>query len=147
MPIEILESDRGFKDSPDAGHPDCICSRCGGPTYEDEFLIRAWTTNEKGEVDENSEEIRYCTKCQEAMGVHQIPAMPWDEYSDLWDPMPERVCRECGCSDNDACIHPVHGNCYWVEDDLCSHCYHFPGEATRFSILLAEAAAEGAFAD
>lgn len=29
-----------------------------------------------------------------------------------------RRCRECGCTDNNAC----EGGCYWVEDDLCSSC-------------------------
>ncbi len=28
------------------------------------------------------------------------------------------VCRECGCTDEDACL----GGCYWVEVDLCSSC-------------------------
>jgi len=29
-----------------------------------------------------------------------------------------RTCRECGCTDDDAC----EGGCSWVEDDLCSAC-------------------------
>jgi len=34
-------------------------------------------------------------------------------------PFPEyRHCRECGCTDDDAC----EGGCEWVEDDLCSRC-------------------------
>jgi len=35
------------------------------------------------------------------------------------------TCRECGCSDDDAC----EGGCFWVEADLCSRCA-FP-EAKR----------------
>lgn len=31
---------------------------------------------------------------------------------------PDRVCRACGCSDDDAC--PT--GCYWVARDLCSTC-------------------------
>lgn len=31
----------------------------------------------------------------------------------------ERVCRECGCTDDAACPG---GGCYWVTDDLCSAC-------------------------
>lgn len=31
----------------------------------------------------------------------------------------ERVCKECGCTDNHAC----EGGCFWVKDDLCSKCY------------------------
>lgn len=34
----------------------------------------------------------------------------------------ERRCRVCGCTDTTACLHPEHGPCWWVEDDLCSHC-------------------------
>lgn len=34
----------------------------------------------------------------------------------------ERTCRVCGCTDSTACYHPVEGNCWWVEEDLCSHC-------------------------
>lgn len=70
--------------------------------------------------------------------------MPVDERNDvvthpsLTEPA-ERVCRVCGCSDNDACYHDDYGNCYWVEKDLCSHCKYFPGEATRWSKLDAEA--------
>lgn len=42
-----------------------------------------------------------------------------------------RVCRTCGCTDNNACIAlpenidpPEYGatTCYWVEQDLCSAC-------------------------
>jgi hypothetical protein len=32
------------------------------------------------------------------------------------------TCRVCGCSQYDACDHPAHGSCWWVEVDLCSHC-------------------------
>lgn len=41
----------------------------------------------------------------------------------------ERTCRDCGCTENNACIHPEHGPCWWVEDDLCSHCQLHPGES------------------
>ena len=35
------------------------------------------------------------------------------------------VCRICGCVDSNACQHPDHGACFWVDDthELCSHCY------------------------
>lgn len=33
-----------------------------------------------------------------------------------------RFCRECGCTEFDACTHPEHGNCWWVGPNLCSHC-------------------------
>lgn len=31
-----------------------------------------------------------------------------------------RSCRECGCTEDNACAGP----CYWVELDLCSACYY-----------------------
>lgn len=34
----------------------------------------------------------------------------------------EQTCKKCGCTQNDACCHPEYGNCWWVEEDLCSHC-------------------------
>jgi len=57
--------------------------------------------------------------------------------AEVADTKTERVCRQCGCSDQDACYHPEHGNCWWVHADLCSHCYLWPGEATRVSVMLA----------
>lgn len=30
-------------------------------------------------------------------------------------------CRECGCTDDDACITDT-GPCAWAEDDLCTAC-------------------------
>jgi hypothetical protein len=32
------------------------------------------------------------------------------------------VCRECGCTDERACVDPALGACSWVEPDLCSFC-------------------------
>ena len=36
----------------------------------------------------------------------------------------EGVCAVCGCSDYNACYHPDHGSCWWVDKRhlLCSHC-------------------------
>ena len=36
--------------------------------------------------------------------------------------MTERTCRACGCTDHAACVDPVLGPCWWVEEGLCSHC-------------------------
>jgi hypothetical protein len=36
-----------------------------------------------------------------------------------------RACRECGCTDDEACWP---SGCHWVEDDLCSAC--LPGNPT-----------------
>lgn len=32
------------------------------------------------------------------------------------------VCRDCGCTDFQACFSPTLGACSWTEPDLCSHC-------------------------
>ena len=42
----------------------------------------------------------------------------------------EPTCRICGCTETTACFHPKHGNCWWVEKDLCSHCQKWPGQST-----------------
>lgn len=34
----------------------------------------------------------------------------------------EKKCRVCGCTETSACHHPTEGNCWWVDNDLCSHC-------------------------
>lgn len=33
-----------------------------------------------------------------------------------------RACRECGCTEDNACQTEVGGPCHWVEKDLCSAC-------------------------
>lgn len=33
------------------------------------------------------------------------------------------ACRECGCTDDRACVTEA-GPCHWVEPDLCSACAH-----------------------
>lgn len=40
-----------------------------------------------------------------------------DVFDDIDEPT-ERECRQCGCTDDNAC----EGGCHWVEDDLCSAC-------------------------
>lgn len=46
-----------------------------------------------------------------------------DLYKAVAEPIPG-VCRVCGCTEDNPCYHPEHGNCSWVDDDytLCSHC-------------------------
>jgi hypothetical protein len=61
--LELRPADKLFDNSPDAGHPQCICSRCGERIQEGEFPIRMFTTNGIGEVDEHSKEARYCEFC------------------------------------------------------------------------------------
>ncbi len=36
--------------------------------------------------------------------------------------MPERCCRACGCTENNACICNDGLPCAWAEDDLCTAC-------------------------
>lgn len=33
-----------------------------------------------------------------------------------------RTCRACGCTETCACVNDVDGPCWWVGEDLCSHC-------------------------
>lgn len=42
--------------------------------------------------------------------------------------MQQRSCKICGCTDDNACIHPDLGACWWVDDDLCSFCAAFPND-------------------
>lgn len=66
--LDTLEKvDHLFFDSPDAGHPDCRCSRCGEKIGEDEVPIRAWP-----QTTEIQSEYRYCTKCQDGMGFKSV---------------------------------------------------------------------------
>lgn len=39
---KIQPTDTKFYTSPDAGHPECLCSRCGRLIERDDFLIRMW---------------------------------------------------------------------------------------------------------
>lgn len=53
----ILETDKAFMDSPDAGDPLCICSRCAKQIPEEDAPItRAF-------FDIGNEEYRYCQAC------------------------------------------------------------------------------------
>lgn len=71
--LKILETDRVFTDSPDAGDPACVCSRCGKQIPEiDAPIIRAWPT-ELGDHGYDPEakggtELRYCNECCRKMG-------------------------------------------------------------------------------
>jgi|GEM_PF-2692277 len=42
------------------------------------------------------------------------------------------TCKICGCTDDQACIHPIYGNCYWSGPNLCSNCKHYPAEAIPY---------------
>jgi len=40
------------------------------------------------------------------------------------------TCKICGCTDDNACIHPDFGACWWVDNthELCSHCVELPDD-------------------
>ncbi len=57
------------------------------------------------------------------------PAIPVPAKPGVFQVAGTRFCRECGCTDFDACVHPEHGACWWVEPDLCSHCKFGWGDA------------------
>lgn len=59
----MSRGDKLFSDSPNAGDINCVRSRCGEIIQEDEVPVRMWTTNEKGEVDDKSQEYRFCENC------------------------------------------------------------------------------------
>ena len=42
----------------------------------------------------------------------------------LGESCPKGVCRQCGCTQHNACTNPEHGNCWWADDSetICSHC-------------------------
>lgn len=39
----------------------------------------------------------------------------------LWNFEPE-ICLRCGCTGEDACVSREFGPCWWVDENLCSHC-------------------------
>lgn len=53
-----------------------------------------------------------------------------------------RTCRECGCTDNSACM-TAEGPCRWIEADLCSACdpklpaKHMTSAALRTAVMAA----------
>lgn len=34
----------------------------------------------------------------------------------------KQQCKVCGCTEDNPCIHPDFGACFWIKPDLCSHC-------------------------
>lgn len=65
--VEIQETDTLFSDSPDAGHPDCKCSRCSELISHKQIPLRCWPTDDDGNV--LNYEYRFCNKCA---GITQI---------------------------------------------------------------------------
>jgi hypothetical protein len=72
--ITVLSTDKPFTDSPDCGHPDCKCSRCGNVIPSNQSpILRVWPTRpEDPGYDSDAQggtEFRYCWPCSKAMGV------------------------------------------------------------------------------
>ena len=67
---------RWFKDSPDAGHPDCLCSWCGKVIpAADAPVIRMFN-------DDTDEEARFHRRCAApALGL-MMPEVSYDEGED-----------------------------------------------------------------
>lgn len=61
--FEILETDRGFDDSPDVGDIECICSRCGDVIIEG-VPLRVFL--------EGNREYRYHPKCVGLDGCWEV---------------------------------------------------------------------------
>lgn len=42
------------------------------------------------------------------------------------------TCKQCGCTDNNACVHPDFGSCWWMNEihNLCSHCVELADDPT-----------------
>lgn len=83
--IYPLISDKLFKDSPNAGDVNCICSRCGEKIKEREVPVRCWETDEKGDVTKDSREYRYCTACQQKAGIKHSEQYLYDLENDHID--------------------------------------------------------------
>lgn len=79
---QVLPTDKEFKDSPDTGRADCICSRCGAKIGAREMPMRVFTGKER------NTEYRYCMKCQEKdFGLHYAPdydEFDEDDFNDEW---------------------------------------------------------------
>jgi hypothetical protein len=71
----IRESDTVFEDSPDAGEPTCLCSRCGRVIGEDDMPVRAY---EEG----SGTRRRYHPAC---LGM-QVYADPGEDDPDPYQP-------------------------------------------------------------
>lgn len=103
---------------------------CGNVTYGIEGMAVAYVHDEffvDGKVDLSK--VKYAVEfAGDDIIYHPVPVI--------------RRCRVCGCHKCDACHHPVYGNCWWAEQDLCSHCKNIPGQAKRHSQIIAEVESE-----
>jgi hypothetical protein len=76
LPFSVLPTDRRFDTSPDAGDPECLCSRCGKPIEERALPIRAWPPNAEYEY-------RFHPKCLGFENFDPVEVDGFDDYEDL----------------------------------------------------------------
>lgn len=66
----------------------------------------------------------YITKGKLPTSLPKVPNVPIvPKVSESHKPL--GICRICGCTYDNACLHPDFGPCFWMDDtkqDLCSHC-------------------------
>lgn len=76
---QVLTTDTEFKDSPDTGRPECICSRCGKKITAREFAMRVFTGKKR------NTEFRYCPSCQaKDWGITSLSQNDDDEDDDYF---------------------------------------------------------------
>lgn len=102
-------------------------------------LVSAWWLQEQSaDPHEGNDALLRAGEFADALLIEQlreavVNAMPIDSFNDAsGSPLiPSRlgpVCRQCGCSQDDAC-YPA---CSWVEPDLCSGCSKPPAADAAF---------------
>lgn len=92
MSLQVEATDKYFYDSPDAGHLNCICSRCNKAIPEkDSPIIRMWPTQpcdygyDPKVADNGGTEFRFCRSCSEKMGITFAEDLE-DPYENEGDP-------------------------------------------------------------
>ncbi len=95
--IEPKATDTVFTDSPDAGEPECICSRCLKPIPYQQVPTRCWP--EEGELGFQNTvggtEYRYCYSCLRESGITIL-----DDEPDHEGPMDDPQAWAGGFADN-----------------------------------------------
>lgn len=64
---QMRGTDTAFSDSPEAGEPSCLCSRCGLSIGEEEVPVRAWPD------DGTNLEFRYHARCLGLQVYDELP--------------------------------------------------------------------------
>lgn len=91
------------------------CPRCGHDRMDHNPVRNALSRRAK---------VYICNECgtEEALfdmaGKDPLPLNEWAMVRGFDNEDEEQSCRVCGCTWDNAC----EGDCYWVEDDLCSSC-------------------------